>query len=109
MLEEIKKKLDIGKISLIKEKKASKIHYITDLDDTPKHINYRYTALLSSGLSVDQVLLEFVTKIDGEYVSFKELFIFKATYLNSYDPTVLEHVNLFLDLIHSGSNTLVVE
>lgn len=108
MLDEIKKKLNISKVSLLQDKTGSRLHYVTSLDETPSHIKYRYTGVYDNDFIIKQIGLEFVTLIDDEYVSFKELFIFDVVHADSYDNNVLEHVNLFLDLVHSGCKSLIV-
>lgn len=109
MIEEVQKKLNIKNIKNHFGHGSVKIHFITHLKDTPEHIKYRYTALVDVDASIKQVGLELVTLIDDSHVPFKEIFVFNSQSASSYDATVLEHVNLFLELIHNKSTSLIVE
>lgn len=109
MIAEIQKKLNIQGIKDHFGQGPLRIHFITDLNDTPKHIKYRYTAVVDLESSVKQIGLELVTLIDDSHVPFKEIFVFNSQHVSAYDSTVLEHVNLFLDLIHNKSSSLIVE
>jgi len=109
MIDHVINKLDLKNILNHFGHSLSKIHYITNLEDSPEHIRYRYTAFLGDEKKVIQVGLELVTLIDNDYVPFKEIFVFHPSQASSYDSTILEHVNLFLDLIHTRSSVLIVE
>lgn len=89
--------------------KFKKAYYLTELTESPKHIKYRYFADLNKG-KVEYVGLECVTKIDEDYVAFKQLFKVRVkSSVSKSHPHIKDHVELFLQILKSPSNSISFE
>lgn len=91
-----------------KEKKHyKKAYFLTEIDDSPKHIKYRYFADLEMGM-VTYVGLECVTKIDNEYIPFKELFKVSVSSISEIKHMdIREHAELFLKILQTPSKSIL--
>lgn len=86
-----------------------KAYYLAEIEESPKHIKYRYFADLKQG-RVEYVGLECVTKIDEDYVAFKQLFKVKVkSSLSKIHPQIKDHVDLFLQILQIPSKAIIFE
>lgn len=83
-------------------------YYLTELDETPKHIKYRYYADLEDG-NIKTIGLECVTKIGEDYVSFKDIFKVNPEKVPNRLTDIKDHVDLFLNILNSTSPSVVYE
>ncbi|PIR43454.1 hypothetical protein COV24_02845 [candidate division WWE3 bacterium CG10_big_fil_rev_8_21_14_0_10_32_10] len=88
---------------------SGRVSYIVKAPNTPEHIKFRYYANILSGNAVDSVGLEYVTKIDSDYVGFKDIFKVKMASLKNTHPQIQSHVDLFLELISLNPQKLIFE
>jgi len=92
-----------------KIKQIKRAYYILDIKETPGHIKHRYYAHFNDEGKVEKVGLEWVTQIDGEYIGFKDIFSVNMGSLDSQNPQIKEHVDLFLELISLKPEGLILE
>ena len=82
-------------------------YYIVKIKDQPKHIRYRYSAEIVEE-QVKTLTLEKVTKIEDEYVAFKKLFSVSTDQIQTAEPEIKEHFDLFSQLLLLKPKELVV-
>lgn len=85
----------------------NKAYYIVKIKDQPKHISYRYSAELVEE-KVKSLTLEMVTKIEDEYVAFKQVFSIHTDQLETAGTEIKEHFNLFSELLSLKPKELVL-